>query len=192
MHNGGAAWVPSWLSSEHCQQVINEINETRLQRSPRHYLNAQQFFANREYRQLAQLPDYMRSLVDSLIEAVQINAEPGRQGTAPSLSAWEPNEFVIQLYDPGWGITWHTDESRNSYLLTTILTLRGQAQFQVEHDSCRWVYAADWRVGPGDLVLLRGINFQGVTFYGRPRHRVIDCSGDRLALILRMRPPTAR
>ena len=186
MHNAGAGHIPRFVSPRLCRRALAEVDEDLLQRSPYHYLNAEQFFRNAEYEH-DELPPTIRLIADHVCWLIRSNTTPERLGTASSLTGWYPDEFVLQLYDPGIGISWHTDESHNSYLLTAIWTLRGQARFRVERSSLRWVHRADWRVGVGDLVLLRGVDFQHVSFYGRPRHKVDECSDDRLVLIMRQR-----
>jgi alkylated DNA repair dioxygenase AlkB len=154
-------------------------------------LQATQCFLNAEYSP-AELPPALKALVEAFAQAVRTSTAPGRQARATSLAEWRPDEIVLQRYDPGLGISWHTDESRNSWLLTAVFNLQGHARFQVERSSTRWVHSASWMLAPGDLVLLRGKGFQNVTFYGLPRHMVDDCTDGRLSLILRMRRPAAQ
>jgi alkylated DNA repair dioxygenase AlkB len=191
LREAGAAHSPGFLHETWRQEMMREVKTLELHRASRDYLNATQCFLNADYTP-AQLPLALRALVQAFAATVRANTAPNRQGNTASLAEWRPDEVVLQRYDPGLGISWHTDQSRNSWLLTAIFNLHGRARFQVERSSTRRVYGGSWSLGPGDLVLLRGKGFQGVNLYGLPRHMVDECTDDRLSLILRMCRPAAQ
>jgi hypothetical protein len=101
------------------------------------------------------------------------------------LATWMPNEIGVARYGPGsLGITPHLD-GKWYRRLVAVLTLYGRSRFAISR-SREGEITADWRPGPGDLVLLRAPGLGGVRD-GRPFHLVEGPSrGVRCSLGIRM------
>jgi alkylated DNA repair dioxygenase AlkB len=101
------------------------------------------------------------------------------------LATWIPNEIGVARYRPGsLGITPHLD-GKWYRRLVAVITLYGRSRFAI----CRsreGEVIADWRPGPGDLVLLRAPGLGGLRD-GRPFHLVEGpARGVRCSLGIRM------
>jgi hypothetical protein len=107
----------------------------------------------------------MRRLAQGLGDSVQ------EQGSGiRGLATWRPNEIGVARYRPGsLGITPHLD-GKWYRRLVIVVTIYGRARFAV----CRTregEIVAEWRPGPGDLVLMRGPGLARQRD-GRPFHLV--------------------
>lgn len=84
------------------------------------------------------------------------------------LATWVPNEIGVTRYRPrSLGITPHLD-GKWYRRLVAVVTVYGRSRFAI----CRsrdGEVIADWRPGPGDLVLMRAPGFGGL-LDGRPFH----------------------
>ena len=101
------------------------------------------------------------------------------------LATWVPNEIGVARYRPGSiGITPHLD-GKWYRRLVAVITVYGRSRFAI----CRnreGEVTADWRPGPGDLVLLRAPGLGGLRD-GRPFHLVGGPTrGARCSLGVRM------
>ena len=103
------------------------------------------------------------------------------------LATWVPNEIGVTRYRPGsLGITPHLD-GKWYRRLVAVFTVYGRSRFAICRTRAGEVMA-DWRPGPGDLVLLRAPGLGGLRD-GRPFHlaegppRGVRCSlGVRMAV----------
>jgi len=188
VHATGSAYVPGLLPGCLSRRLLAEVDPAcrRLPASKYHLPEEPVWVAG--YTP-TQYEPALASLVADFGQAVRTNAALGRAGGASSLESWYPSEAVFQGYADGGGISAHRDFS-DCRLLIAIFNLQGSAQLSIERYSPDWVAGASWELGRGDLVLLRGTDFQGVKFYGRPRHWVDHCGQDRVSLVLRMLVPT--
>jgi hypothetical protein len=101
------------------------------------------------------------------------------------LATWIPNEIGVTRYRPGsLGITPHLD-GKWYRRLVAVITVYGRSRFAL----CRTRegdVTADWRPGPGDLVLLRAPGLGGFRD-GRPFHLAEGPTrGTRCSLGVRM------
>lgn len=105
----------------------------------------------------------MRRLAETLGEAVR-SSGAGIRG----LATWGPNEVGVTRYRPGsLGITPHLD-GKWYRRLVAVVTVYGRSRFAI----CRTREGdvlAEWRPGPGDLVLMRAPGLGGFRD-GRPFH----------------------
>jgi hypothetical protein len=86
------------------------------------------------------------------------------------LRTWRPDDVSVQRYATGaLGITSHRD-GRRFRRLVAVVTLRGQARFAIRGGR-HGAVLAEWEVGPGDLMLMRGPGLAGARD-GRPFHEV--------------------
>jgi hypothetical protein len=101
-----------------------------------------------------------------------------------SVADWQPDQIFVRRYrDGSEGMSPHRDGTRFRLLVATVSVL-GSASF-FRHNSNGAVTHA-WPVGPGDLVLLRGMGLRGVED-GRPYHSVGGPAGDyRCSVAFRM------
>ncbi len=70
----------------------------------------------------------------------------------PSLINWRPTDTVIQKYTADSQISSHRDESKYMGVIL-ILSISGEAMFRA--GASRSAADFEWRVGPGDLLVLR-------------------------------------
>jgi alkylated DNA repair dioxygenase AlkB len=105
----------------------------------------------------------MRELSHELGALVRSSGAPIR-----GLATWTPNEIGVTRYRPGsLGITPHLD-GKWYRRLVAVITVYGRSRFAI----CRsreGDVMADWRPGPGDLVLMRAPGLGGLRD-GRPFH----------------------
>jgi hypothetical protein len=101
------------------------------------------------------------------------------------LRTWWPDDVSVQRYAAGaLGITSHRD-GRRFRRLVTVVTLRGRARFAIRGQR-HGAVLAEWNVGPGDLVLMRGPGLAGARD-GRPFHEVSGPrKGTRSSVAFRM------
>jgi hypothetical protein len=101
------------------------------------------------------------------------------------LATWIPNEIGVARYRPGsLGITPHLD-GKWYRRLVAVVTVYGRSRFAICRSRAGDV-TADWRPGPGDLVLLRAPGLGGIRD-GRPFHFVEGpARGVRCSLGVRM------
>jgi alkylated DNA repair dioxygenase AlkB len=182
LHERGAVHLPGWLSPNLAEHFAECLGKEPLLPAAEQLNGIEQRFQKTSVLKCALLSSFQATFAD----AIRANAE--RDGRAPSLAEWRPNESSCQVYDGGEGIGWHRDFER-ARLLIAVFNLRGTAAFHTRRSSLDWVFGAEWQLGPGDLVLMRGTGFQGVSFYGRPQHMVNNCSPGRVSLTLRMMRP---
>ena len=126
----------------------------------------------------------LQELVTAVVSAVTLGPP-----LIPSLDDWRPNEAYIQRYEQGSvGITPHRDSKAQS-LLMAVLTVEGSARFSICSDRAGTTIA-EWSVGPGDLILLRGAGLAGEED-GRPLHAVSGpVSGSRVSVLISMQRST--
>src|SRR5919201_1067611 len=100
-------------------------------------------------------------------------------------ATWIPNEIGVARYRPGSiGITPHLD-GKWYRRLVAVITVYGRSRFAICRSRAGDV-TADWRPGPGDLVLLRAPGLGGIRD-GRPFHFVEGpARGVRCSLGVRM------
>jgi hypothetical protein len=128
---------------------------------------------------MAEFP-LMRTLVEQTGALVRAQGRDIR-----GLATWVPNEVGVARYRPGaLGITPHLD-GKWYRRVVAVVTLYGRARFAVCRTRAGDV-VAEWRPGPGDLVLLRGPGLASARD-GRPFHLVEGPRrGRRCSLGIRM------
>jgi hypothetical protein len=160
---GGAAFVPGAVDLRLLARLGDELEGLPFEPAPRVVGEVRQETEGVSLpRGLAGHPA-TRELRDALVGAARTSGVRG-------LRTWVPDDVEVQRYEPGaLGITAHRDGKRFRRLVA-VVTVRGSARFAIRAERHGDI-VAEWEVGPGDLVLLRGPGLAGARD-GRPFHEV--------------------
>jgi hypothetical protein len=165
VRSDGAAWVPSALTDSFRRRLRKEVDAGPFR--PMHGTFGKVQMEIDGYDVAAPMTDFPLMLELSRELGTLVRSSGGR---IRGLATWIPNEIGVARYRPGsMGITPHLD-GKWYRRLVAVITVYGRSRFAI----CRTregEVIADWRPGPGDLVLLRAPGMGGLR-NGRPFHFV--------------------
>ncbi len=178
-----AAWIPSALDDAFRRRLRREVDAGPFR--PMHGAFGKVRMEIEGYDVPAPMDGFPLMLELSRELGARVRSSGAR---VRGLATWVPNEIGATRYRPGsLGITPHLD-GKWYRRLVAVVTVYGRSRFAI----CRsreGEVIADWRPGPGDLVLMRAPGFGGVRD-GRPFHLAEGPSkGVRCSLGLRMSVP---
>jgi hypothetical protein len=159
----GAAWIPSALNSSFRRRLRREVDAGPFRPMSGSFGKVRMEIEG--YDVIAPFDDVpvMLQLSEELGALVRSSGKHVR-----GLATWKPNEIGVTRYRPGsLGITPHLD-GKWYRRLVAVVTVYGRSRFAICRSREGGVMA-EWRPGPGDLVLMRGPGLGGVRD-GRPFH----------------------
>lgn len=159
----GAVWIPSALHDSFRRRLRREVDTGPFKRMRGSFGKVRMEIEG--YDVAAPMDGF--PLMLELSEELGAFVRSSGKGVL-GLATWIPNEIGVARYRPGsLGITPHLD-GRWYRRLVAVVTVYGRSRFAI----CRsreGDVIADWRPGPGDLVLIRGPGLGGLRD-GRPFH----------------------
>jgi hypothetical protein len=176
----GAAFVPRALDESFRRRLRREVDAGPFRSMSGTYGKVRMEIDG--YDVPAPMDDFprMRELANELGGVVRSSGSSIR-----GLATWVPNEIGVTRYRPGsLGITPHLD-GRWYRRLVAVVTVYGRSRFALCANRDGDV-VAEWRPGPGDIVLMRAPGFGGGRD-GRPFHLAEGPTrGSRCSLGVRM------
>jgi hypothetical protein len=159
----GASWIPSALNSSFRRRLRREVDAGPFRRMSGSFGKVRMEI---EGYDVAAPFDSFPVILELSEELGALVRSSGKQ--VHGLATWVPNEIGVTRYQPGsLGITPHLN-GKWYRRLVAVVTVYGRSRFAICRSREGGVMA-DWRPGPGDLVLLRGPGLGGLRD-GRPFH----------------------
>jgi hypothetical protein len=180
VRNHAAAWIPSALDGSFRRRLRREVDAGPFR--PMRGMFGKVEMEIEGYDVAAPMDGFPLMLELSCELSARIKSSGAR---IRGLATWTPNEIGVARYRPGSiGITPHLD-GKWYRRLVAVITVYGRSRFAICRSRVGEV-TADWRPGPGDLILLRAPGLGGLRD-GRPFHLVGGpTQGVRCSLGLRM------